>query len=111
MPNSKDRSTENLTQDYLLAFSGCDEVSEELLRFFDAVLTTTRNTIKKENAALKKFRPSIYIVSTYKPQPTSISSTSSTNTGAHSSAGETDEHEITNEYKKTESGGMDSGSE
>ena len=95
MANSKDRSTENLTQDYLLAFSGSDEVSVELLRFFDAVLTATRNTIKRENAALKRFRPSIHIVSTYKPQPTNISNATSTNLCTHSSSGETDEHEGT----------------
>jgi len=67
---------------YALAMPAGEDIPPELNRFFDAVFTAIQNTVKREDAAFRKFRPiarigaTTYGGSILKAPKASLSSTS-----------------------------------
>ncbi len=51
------KDTDHSVANFSLSLPSGEDISPELNRFLDAVMTTIRNTVKRENAAFQKFKP------------------------------------------------------
>ena len=73
MALKQDTGSEAEVDSFLLKLPVEEGQTAQLSRFLDALIQATRNTIKVENKALRRFRPSGRVVTTFKPEPQSRS--------------------------------------
>jgi hypothetical protein len=59
-------TTHSVPRFFLTIPAGEDEMPAEFSRFLDAVLTATKNILKRENEALRRFKPTGRVVTTYR---------------------------------------------
>lgn len=73
MALKQDTSPEAGGDPFLLKLPAEEGQTAKLSRFLDALVQAMKNTIKKENQELRRFRPHGRVVTTYRPSPPSPS--------------------------------------